>query len=225
MSDLEVNIPLRLVRLISASLPVGAFSYSRGLEHAVNAGWIKNTQDLESWLFGTLDQSFAPMDGALFLRMMRALDAGRFEDFNSLDRLLSAGRESNEFLLEDRRMATALLTLLGELEVPNALNSDVFCQTFTGAFALASNDMKVTPESSLHGLIWSICDAQVSAAIRLGVMGQTDGQRLLAKSPEAIRRAAKIAQSTPDDEIGNLSFMLAVGSSLHETQYSRLFRS
>ncbi|MEM6464864.1 MAG: urease accessory UreF family protein, partial [Pseudomonadota bacterium] len=221
----EITIPLRLVRLISSQLPVGAFAYSRGLEYASEAGWVRNEAELRSWLFGTLEHSFAPLDGALFLKMMTALQDADATEFRRYDDMLLAARESAEMALEDTRMAQSLLKLRTELAPSNSKAREYACKTFPAAFALAVFDMDVSGEAGLHGLMWATCEAQVAAAIRLGLIGQSAGQRIMSDAPEIIAICARISQETPEDRIGNVSFMVAVSSALHETQYSRLFRS
>jgi urease accessory protein len=223
MSLSRLEIPLPLVRLVSAQLPVGAFAYSRGLEHAVHAKWVAHEAALADWIFGTLERSFAPMDGAIFLRMMAALEDGNAERFDQLDALLIAGRESHELWLEDIRMGEAMLQLLNDMEVAAA--RDAGCKSYAAAFALAVHDTEVEAVKGLAGLFWSVCEAQVAAAIRLGVIGQTGGQRILAQTPDMIADLVQVAQDVTDDRIGNLCFMVAMGSALHEDQYSRLFRS
>ncbi|MDK3072904.1 urease accessory UreF family protein [Sedimentitalea sp. JM2-8] len=225
MDQTEMNIPLALVRLTSSLLPVGAFAYSRGLEHAANVGWVTDAQDLRSWLFGTLQHSYASLDGAMFLRLMAAAQECRWQDFQRDDVLLCAARESRELQQEDMRMAEALMDLLREMGVAAAQDQSVPCKTFPAAFALAAHDAGASASAGLAGLMWSLCEAQVAAAIRLGIIGQTDGQKILADAPSEISRALVLAEETPADEIGNLSFLQAVGSALHERQYSRLFRS
>jgi urease accessory protein len=220
---------LPLVRLLSASLPVGAFAYSRGLETAVEAGWVTEARSVEAWVFGVLEQSFTTLDGALFLRMMAALEADDVAGFQQADDWLAAGRESREFQLEDLRTAEALLRLLADLDTPAAARFGAGCRTFPGAFAIAAHNLApdVAPdaEAALAALMWGFCDAQVAAAIRLGAIGQTDGQRLLCAAPAVIGRCVARAAALGDDEIGNVSVLLAIGSAMHETQASRLFRS
>lgn len=220
-----MNIPLSLLRLTSSLLPVGAFAYSRGLEHAANAGWVTDAQGLRSWLFGTLKHSYASLDGALFLRMMAAVQEERWRDFLRDDALLCAARESREMQQEDMRMAEALMELLREMEASAAQDLSAPCKTFPAAFALAAHDAGADGSTGLAGLMWSLCEAQVAAALRLGIIGQTDGQKILADAPSEISRALAVAKQITVDEIGNLSFLQAVGSALHEQEYSRLFRS
>ena len=222
MDHAEPMLPLRLLRLVSASLPVGAFAYSRGLETAVRSGWIETPEDVRAWIFGVLESAFSALDAPLFLKMMRALAEKRAEDFHALDLWLSAGRESRELLLEDRRMAESLATLNTALGAPPP---DRSCLTLPAAFARVAHGLDVEPETALAGLMWSACDAQVAAAIRLGAIGQTDGQRILAAAPAVIIACVAKARAVRDDEIGAVCIMQALGSAAHETQYSRLFRS
>lgn len=227
----ETTLPLHLLRLVSQSLPVGAFSYSRGLEAAVHAGWVHDEATTRDWIFGTLEHSYAVFDGALFLRMMAALEAGDHARFRAADAWLAAGRESRELQQEDRRMGEAMLRLLTDLEVP--LAGEYAASTglswpglsWPAAFAIAAWHWRVPATQALAGVMWSTAEAQVAAAIRLVPLGHTAGQRILIAAPAMIARATAGAEATSDDDIGNVSVALAMASAWHENQYSRLFRS
>lgn len=217
------DLPLHLLRLVSPSLPVGAFSYSRGLEAATHAGWVVDESTAGAWILGMLEHGVAPFDGALFWRMMQALEAGDEFSFAEADMRLAAGRESREMELEDRRMAEALLKLLDDLGVRSVL---AHCPaSYPGAFALAAHHWRIGPMTALKGLFWSIVEAQVAAAIRLVPLGQTSGQRILIATVPAVERCAASASILPDRDIGNVCVAMAMGCAWHETQYSRLFRS
>ncbi|MDI6027360.1 urease accessory protein UreF [Corticibacterium sp. UT-5YL-CI-8] len=216
---------MHLLRLTSPSLPVGAFSYSRGLESAVQHGWVKDEETARAWILGVLEHSFAAFDGAVLLRMMIALAAGDIGAFRRLDAWLASGRESRELQLEDRRMGTALLRLLIDLDVTRAKDCSDEQLGYTAAFALAAEHWALPAGEALRGLMWSVVESQVAASIRLVPLGQTAGQRILIAADEVIERAAVHAESLPDDEIGNASIGMAMASAWHETQYSRLFRS
>lgn len=218
-------LPLHLLRLVSASLPVGTFSYSRGLEAAVEAGWVSDEAAVRDWILGTLEYSLAPLDGALLLRMMAALANQIFDDLQRYDAWLSAARESRELQLEDRRMAEALLSLLKDLGVCSDEKPPTSLRSYAGAFALAAYHWHVAPHAALQGLLWTVVDGQVAAALRLVRMGQTAGQRILIESIPVIERSAAAAARLGDDDIGNVSVAMAMASARHETQYSRLFRS
>jgi urease accessory protein len=221
----EEAIPLHLLRLVSPSLPVGAFSYSRGLEAAVRAGWVVDEATARDWIHGTLEHTFAALDGALFWRMMQALHEGAHARFQQADAWLAAGRESSEMQLEDRRMGEALLRLLVDLEVPLARRYADSGLTYPAAFAIAAHRWDIAPAPALKGLMWSVVEGQVAAAIRLMPLGQTAGQRILIGAVEMIERSAAFARTLDDGEIGNVSVAMAMASAWHESQYSRLFRS
>jgi urease accessory protein len=218
-------IPLHLLRLVSPSLPVGAFSYSRGLEFAAEAGWVRDEATARDWILGTLEQSYAPLDGALFWRMMAALSSGDGDGFRRFDGWLAAARESRELQLEDRRMGEALLRLLCDLEVPGALRAGGQLLTYPAAFAIAADHWRVPATAALKGLMWTIVEGQVLAATRLVRLGHTTGQRILIDAVPVVERSATLARTIEDDSIGNVSVGMAMASAWHETQYSRLFRS
>lgn len=219
------NVPIHLLRLVSPSHPVGAFSYSRGLEWAVTAGTVCDEIAASTWIFGLVEHSYAALDGALFWRMMRALQESDQSGFLRADAWLSAGRESREIELEDKRMSEALLRLLMDLEVPAAMSLDRRDITYPAAFALAACHWNIKAADALRGLLWTIVEGQVSAAMRLVPLGHTAGQRLLIAAVDVIEAAARKAETIGDEEIGNAAPMMAMSSACHETQYSRLFRS
>lgn len=218
-------LPLHLLRLVSQGLPVGGFSYSRGLEAAVHAGWVRDGLTARDWILGTLLANVAQLDGALFWRMAQAMEAGAHDRFRMANARLAAGRESREFQLEDRRLAEALMRLLDDLGVPAIPSCRTRELTFAGAFALAAHHWRIAPAAGLSGLLWIYVEGQVNAAMRLVPLGHTAGQRILIEAVEAIERAGARARAIRDHEIGSLSPALAMASAWHETQYSRLFQS
>jgi urease accessory protein len=119
-AEAAAGLPLHLLRLVSQGLPTGAFSYSRGLEAAMEAGWVRDELGARDWIIGTLQSNLASLDGALFWRMALALEAGDRARFAVVDAWLAAARESREFQAEDRRLGAALLRLLAALDMPGA---------------------------------------------------------------------------------------------------------
>lgn len=218
-------LPLHLLRLVSPSQPVGGFSYSRALEWAVHAGAVVDGPTARDWILGVLEQSYATLDGALFWRMAQALAAGEEQRFLDADEWLAASRESRELELEDRRMSESMLRLLAELGLERAGLYSGRRLTYPAAFALAAHHWGVAPADALCGLMWSVVEGQVAAAIRLVPLGHTDGQRILIASVAAIERALEKAATLEDGDIGNVAPAMAMASAWHETQYSRLFRS
>jgi urease accessory protein len=219
------SFPLHLMRLASPSLPAGAFAYSRGLEWAVHSGTVSDESGARDWILGTLEHSYAMLDGALFWRMIHALIQGDEEGFLAYDAWLAAGRESCELALEDKRTGEALLRLLMDLEVPLARGDAGRAVTYPAIFAIAILHWQIAPADALKGLMWSVVEGQVAAAIRLVPLGHTAGQRVLIAAVPVIERAAGNAASLPDSEIGSVAPVMAMASAWHETQYSRLFRS
>ncbi|MGK6317565.1 urease accessory protein UreF [Neorhizobium sp. DT-125] len=219
------SLPIQLLRLVSPSQPVGAFSYSRGLEWAVHDGIVRDEATASTWIFGLIEHSYAVCDAALFWRMMQALDAGDRAAFLKADAWLSAARESREIELEDKQMGESLLRVLQDLDVSSARSFEDRRLSYPAAFAVAAAHWNIATSDALRGLLWSAIEGQVSAAIRLVPLGHTAGQRLLIAAEDVIERSAVRAESIGDDEIGNAAPVMAMASAWHETQYSRLFRS
>lgn len=216
---------LHLLRLVSLSLPVGSFSYSRGLEAAVHAGWVADEETAQAWILGTLRSNFAALDGAMFCRLARAVEAGDVELLLRADAWLSAGRESRELQAEDARLGEALLRLLVDLGSPLAREVQTSVRTYPAAFAIAAGHWGIAASRALLGLLWTYVEGQAMAAIRLVPLGQTAAQRIMIAAVGPIASAAAYAGSVPDDEIGATSQALAIASAWHEDQYSRLFQS
>lgn len=216
---------LNLLRLVSPGLPVGAFSYSRGLETAIARGLVHDEASAQDWILGTLEHFYAPLDGALFWRMMAALSAEDRAGFLRHDAWLRASRESGELQLEDLRMGKALMRLLSDLDVALVKNYAGRDLSYPAAFALAARHWNIPEKPALRGLMWSVLESQVGAAMRLVPLGQTTGQRIMIEGISAIERCAAQAECIADDEIGNAAIGMAMASAWHEVQYTRLFRS
>jgi len=219
------SLPIQLLRLVSPGQPVGAFSYSRGLEWAVHDGVVCDEATASGWIFGLIEHSYAVCDAALFWRMMQALGAGDRAAFLKADAWLSATRESREIEFEDKQMGGALMQVLQDLDVSSVRSFADRRLSYPAAFALAATHWDIAAADALRGLLWSAIEGQVSAAIRLVPLGHTAGQRLLVAAGDVIERAALRAESIEEEDIGNAAPAMAMASAWHETQYSRLFRS
>ena len=223
--QISVGLPLQLMRLVSPSQPIGSFAYSRGLEWAVHDKIVCDEETAAAWIFSFIEHSYAVCDGALFLRMAKALEADDRVAFLDADAWLSAARESRELEFEDKQMAGSMIQVLCDLGVTRAASFRATRLSYPAAFALAAGHWDISAQDALRGLLWSTVEAQVSASIRLVPLGHTAGQRLLIAAAEVIERAARKAETIRDDEIGNAAPAMAMASAWHETQYSRLFRS
>ncbi|MET0387484.1 MAG: urease accessory protein UreF [Polyangiales bacterium] len=220
---------LHLLRLTSPSLPIGAYAYSRGLEYAVQAGAIHDEASAGVWIVGLLEQLAVQHDGPFFLRLYAALQTGDESRAEYWNALLLASREGAELRLEDTQLGAALVRWVSTLDAEAAplaerwLGRGDVCHAT--AFALAALRGGVPAEAALSGFLWAQAEGQTSAAVRLIPLGQTAGQRVLSqvarRLPDCVQRAVWVT----DDAIGAFAPGLAIASALHETQYSRLFRS
>jgi len=217
---------LRLLQLVSPALPIGAFTYSQGLEWAVEAGWVVDTATLSDWLEGLTDDALAQLELPILKRLYRACEREQPDAIDRWGRQLYASRETRELRAEEHNRARALITLLADLEIPRAVDwrgQLIHCQA--APFALAAVHWQIGMQDCLLGYAWGWLENQIAAAIKLVPLGQTDGQRvqlqLAGRLPAVVERALAIG----DDDIGAGAPALAIASASHETQYTRLFRS
>jgi urease accessory protein len=212
----------RLLQLASPALPVGAYSYSQGLEAAIEAGVVHDAASAERWIGDVLAHSHATMEAPLFLRLCAAWSAGNVEAAGRWNALFLASRDTAELRAETAQMGYSLARLLPQLgagEVP--LKEPSFPAAFTRAVAAWGID----PREALVAYLWSWLENQVLAAVKALPLGQTDGQRMLIALGARLDEVAGRAAELEDGEIGGFAPRLALLSSRHETQYSRLFRS
>ncbi len=217
---------LRLWQLLSPTLPVGAFSFSGGLEAAVAAGWLPDREAVAHWIRGQLLHGQARVDIPMLKRLHQSWRANDQAAVERHAAFLRANRESAELAAEDRHVGQALARLLRDLEISDA-------ERWVGhersawavLFALALVRWDIPLDEGAEAYLWSWCDNQVAAAIKLVPLGQTDGQRLLLSLGQAIQSAAAEGLSLPERAVGGGMPGLAIASCWHEIQYSRLFRS
>ncbi len=214
----------RLLQLVSPALPVGGYTYSRGLETAVERGWVTDEAQTRAWIAGLLEHSVATLDGPLVVRLHRALTSGDMAAALRWARLADATRETAELQAESRQTGRALVRLLVDLELVEAPPAPIR-EAHVAAFALAAVALELETSDALRGFLWTWLEGTVAAAIKLVPLGQTAGQRILLHLGPELERAAERAAALPDDALGALAPGLALASALHETQHTRLFRS
>lgn len=227
----------RLLQLCSANLPVGGFSFSQGLEYAVEMGWVNDVDSTSNWVELNLSQSIARTDLAIIKRQYEALLNDDVSAFISWNQHLIACRESNELHLADVAMGKALIRLLKQLESAeiqqglaryealldvNKIGADI---SFVSAFVLIASLFKLDLLLIQSGYCWTYIDNQVAAATKLVPLGQTQAQNLLFEITEKVDASIQLANTLQDNEIGASLPRLAMASAWHETQYTRLFRS
>jgi urease accessory protein len=217
---------LRLMHLVSPSLPTGAFAYSQGLEWAVEAGWVKDAADLQAWLADLIQTNLTRVDVPLLKRMMDACQESRNKDLAGwCDRLLAL-RESDELRMEEKSRGRAMVSLWEGLALPMGTDEKQVVETSQLAgFALAATRWRIPPDQAAAGYLWSWLENQVLAGIKIIPLGQTEGHRLLLRLDPVVMKAVASGLLLEDNELGASSPALAIASSRHETQYTRLYRS
>lgn len=219
-----VSEMLAAMRLACPTLPVGAFAYSQGLEYAVEAGWVHDGKTAEQWIDGIFHHSVAQFDLPLIARLYRAYAQGDELAARHWERLVLAGRESSELRAEELHLGGALTRLLVDLGHQERMHGSQE-HTYLGAFAQAATRFGLGERSTLISYCFAWLEHQTSAATRLVPLGHTEGQRVLASCLRGAEDAIEHAIGVEDDDIGALSPGQALASALHETQYTRLFRS
>lgn len=207
----------KLLQLASPALPVGAYSYSGGLEAAIEAGVVGDSAGAARWIGAVMETSLARMEAPILLRMMQpGADIGRWNG------IFLASRETAELRAETVQMGYSLYRLLPELGVETLALDE---PAFPAAYAQAVRAWGIAPREALVAYLWSWAENQVMAALKAVPLGQTDGQKILLAIGERLDAVADEAEAMADDDIGSFAPALAILSAQHETQYSRLFRS
>jgi urease accessory protein len=220
---------LPLLLWLSPAFPVGSYAYSHGLEWAVEAGDIADAATLSHWLDDLLNHGAPRSDAVLFACAYRAARDGDFSALTELSDLAIALCGSSERRLETSAQGGAFLLAIraawpcGALEHWRTSADEPVAYPIAVAFAAAGHALRL--EASLPAFLIALFANLVSAAIRLGAIGQTDGQRILARlTPLAREKALALVDATLDD-LGSCAIRSDIAAMKHETQYSRLFRS
>jgi len=213
---------LALVHLSSPALPIGGFAYSSGLESAIELGWVTNEAQLESWLDGML-QGMTHLEIPVLLRLCAARAQNDTEQLLYWNDFLRANRETHELLFEDEQQALALMRLLEgqHLEVSSLPETPAFMTVYS----LAAEHFGLNAEWAAVGYLWSWLENQLTVASKTIPLGQTAAQRLLVLLKPTLLKHFTVATTLNDDQLGWSLLGQVQASCLHESQYSRLFRS
>ena len=224
--DVGNSALLHLLHLSSPALPVGAYAYSQGLEYAIDHGPLKTSRDVADWLRGILLNGLGALDLPILIRCYTAWQQNDFETLNYWNHYLRACRETSELLLEDEQLGMALSRLLIDLDVPADRAKAVTAKpSFAVMFALAGCHWRIPIADLLQSFSYSWLENQVAAATKIVPLGQTAAQKLLIQLLPVIPLAIATAQTMKSDDIGASLPGQVLASTLHEYQYSRLFRS
>jgi urease accessory protein len=223
---------LKLLAWLSPSFPVGAYSYSHGIEYAVEVGLVRDSSSLRDWLETLLCYGTAQIDAVLLARCFESAVKGDDAQLLALIELGDALRGSKEMVLESRSQGMAFWKMLiktwpaAEFDHWQKLLEQASCQlAYPLAVALAAAahrlPLKVVVQGFLHGVSANL----ISAGVRLVPLGQSAGQLVTAELEEIVLIATTKALGTAIDAIGSATPMVDWTSMSHETQYTRLFRS
>ena len=218
----------RLLQLASPVLPVGAYSYSEGLEALAEAGRLSDRDALESWLVQELQHGAIRVETAIMVRAYKACQLDDWDALGDWNHWLAAARETEELRHQSLQMGRSLLRLLQDLhlvELPQSIVLQKDGCHFAIAFALAAVRWQIDLPSAMLGYLHSWASNLVNVGVKLIPLGQTAGQQLLLQLQPAIEGAVEEILLLQDDDLGSCSWGLALASMTHETQYSRLFRS
>lgn len=222
---------LRTLWLASPTLPVGGFSYSEGLEAAVDAGHVRGEDSAADWLADQLHLGLARSDLAVVAQAIPAWQANDMARIAQLNAWVLATRETQEFRLQTEQMGRSLLVWAQSLgALGNGVHEQLLAAglqppTYPVAMACAAAASGAALTDSLSGYAFGWAENMVQAAIKSVPLGQSAGQRMLARLVGEIPAAVDHALSLGDDQRQAFTPMLAILSARHETQYSRLFRS
>jgi urease accessory protein len=224
---------LRLLAWMSPAFPTGAFSFSHGLETAVEEGRVKRVDDLVAYATTVVTRGAGWLDAALLVLAYRAVETGDAAALRDVAERAAAMRGSAELALESRVQGRAFLATVraawpspGIESSAAALEHDGIETTHPIAVALCAASAGLRLDDTLQAFLHGVAANLVSAGVRVIPLGQTDGQRALAALEPVIARAASQALDVSGvDDLGASAPLIDLLSIRHETQYTRLFRS
>jgi len=219
------------MQLASPALPIGSFSYSQGLETAIDLGLIRDEEDAFSWIVDGLTEIVSRCDAPIVAFIHRACrsqpSADSLSEITHWNSWFLASRESMELRRETEQMGWSLLQLAHALNwiTPAAGTSDLEPVAFPTAFGLSASGLALSETTTLTAFCFSWLEAQVAAAMKLVPLGQTAGHRILNRCRTNVPMIVRAAANTTPEEISSWAPLLGIFSARHESQYSRLFRS
>ena len=220
---------LPLLVWLSPSFPVGAFAYSHGLEWAVEAGDITDAQSCQAWIADLLDYGSGRTDAILLAAAWRAVMASDEDALRDVAELAVALQPSGERHLEATAQGNAFMTASRAAWPSEALS--FLMRAYEGdvvypvAVGVAGAGFSMPLAAVLDAFLLGFATNLVSSAVRLGPIGQTDGQRTIAGLLTLVRKVARETETASLDNLGSSVFRSDIATLRHETQYTRLFRS
>jgi urease accessory protein len=218
---------LYILQLASPALPVGAYSYSEGLENLIDTGTIKDEQSLKHWLEQELRYGAIRLETAVMVRAYNSAKLGDVETLSYWNNWLSAARETEELRCSSWQMGRSLIRLLLELQpdLTFSVNAVGLPCNYAITFGIAAAHWQIDISSAILGYLNSWTTNLITAGIKLIPLGQTAGQKLLLQLHVNLNSATQEILTLEDDDLSSCGWGLALASMAHETQYTRLFRS
>ena len=220
---------VRLLQLASPALPIGAYSYSQGLEWVVAAGGVRDAAAAQVWIGDALDLVVAPGEAAVVWRLLNAVQRNDWPQVSEWNDWFRVSRETVELRAETEQMGKSLVKLASELELldapARAAAAVIAPATLPAAYALIVRGFGLPAAAALTAYVWAWLENQVLAAMKTIPLGHSAGQRLLVQLGAGIPAAVALARSIADEDVSSFAPGFALASSRHETQYTRLFRS
>jgi urease accessory protein len=215
---------LHLLQFASPALPIGGYSYSQGLEAAIEDGLVRDAAGAHAWLVRYLDEVMARWDGPLLWRLLKAFEARDLAAIAEWSACFLAARDTAELRAETVQMGYSLTRLIAELGVADVgpLGAEV---SLPAAYACAVDALAIPHEDALLAMLFSWAENQVLVCVKSVPLGQVAGQRLLLALRAPLERAAATARTLADADLSNWSPGLSMLSMRHEAQHGRLYRS
>ena len=214
----------RLLAWVSPAFPTGGFSYSHGLEAAVADGAVHDRVSLERWIAAVVAKGSGRVDADILRDAWRAATAGDAGALAEVNRRGYAYRASAELALESSQQGAAFVAAYeAAWAKATGVRADEVCHT--AAFGAAAARAAIGLSEALTGYLHAFAASLMSAGLRLGIIGQNDGQRILAALEPVVAAAVAASFVRGVDDFGAATFAADLASVAHETQYSRLFRS
>lgn len=224
-----MNKAWALLRLASPQLPIGGYSYSQGLEMAVEQGLVHHAESAQRWIADQLLLNLARFEAPLLLAHCQAAASEDWTQLRHLAEQQRASRETRELRLESRQMGYSLQQLLSglpELDQPaQQLFSELDEPGLAVGWALAARAWQIEPEDALTAWLWGWLENQLAVLMKTLPLGQQAAQRLTSQLLPLLDQAQRQACELQPQHWGSAAFGLALASMAHERQYSRLFRS
>lgn len=219
----------RLLQLASPALPIGAYTYSQGLEWAVESGAVKDEAGASKWIADQLEWNLGRCEAPLLVRMLEAWRVGAHDAAIELDAEYLATRETAELRAETLQMGYSMKRLLHELGdfSPPLLDAIAIspAPTLACVWTCAAAQWEIPAGEALTAWLWSWAENQTLAALKAVPLGQAAGQRLLQEIGRRLPGVVGRALTLADTDYSNFAPGFAIACCNHETQYTRLFRS